>query len=427
MVITVQNNDVIILGAGIAGISAGYHLTQKNIRCKLFERDNDWGGLCGNFTIDGFRFDRFVHFTFPDDDYTRNIFEQSSPTYSHPSVSSNYWHGYWLKHPAQDNLAPLPTEDKVNIISDFCNRKVLDIDDIHDYEQWLRVQYGDYFAEHFPFLYTKKYWGVEPHELGTEWVGKRMHVPLLQDVLRGAFETQDKNYYYTNFMRYPKVGGFRSLLDTCRKGLDISFNKCAVRIIPDKHIVEFQDGTKCEYSRLISTLPLPEIVKMVDSCPEHVIKAAEQLRWTSGYQISLGFNRPDVAKYLWFYIYDMDVPPARVYSPNLKSPDNVPEGCSSIQAEVFWDSHNTQPDMKKTLDATVEKLKSICSFQDKDIIVKDIRMERYANVTFVHGTYENRQIVLDYLKSVGIESIGRFGKWEYFWSHQAFESGRNVK
>ena len=92
--------DNVILGAGIAGLSAAYHLRSRGSSSVVFEKDNDWGGLCGFFVIDGFRFDRFVHFTFPEDEYIKNIFEKSSPTFSHPSVSSNYYHGVWLKHPA---------------------------------------------------------------------------------------------------------------------------------------------------------------------------------------------------------------------------------------------------------------------------------------------------------------------------------------
>lgn len=186
----------VILGSGIAGISAGYHLNKKNEDVVIYEKDNDWGGLCGNFTIDGFRFDRFVHFTFTDDSYIKGIFEKSSPLYEHPSVSSNWYKGYWLKHPAQNNLYPLPTDEKINIIEDFVNRKQVPLEDIKDYGEWLEVQFGNYFAHNFPFKYTRKYWGLEPNELETKWVGKRMYTPDLKQVLKGAFDTQDECFYY---------------------------------------------------------------------------------------------------------------------------------------------------------------------------------------------------------------------------------------
>ena len=65
-------------------------------------------------------------------------------------------------------------------------------------------------------------------------------------------------------------------------------------------------------------------------------------------------------------------------------------------------------------------------FKQEDLIVSDIRFEPYANITFVPSIYKNRQIIIDYLRSLGIESIGRFGKWEYAWTHQAFSHGKEV-
>lgn len=420
-----MSNNV-ILGAGIAGISAAYHLKQKGENSVIFEKDNDWGGLCGFFEIDGFRFDRFVHFTFAKDEKIAELFAKSSPLYAHPPVSYNYWRGCWLKHPAQNNLAPLPIEEKVKIIDSFVNRPRKDVAEISDYAEWLRVQYGDYFAENFPFAYTRKYWGVEAKQLETKWVGNRLHVSPLPEVLRGAFAEQQENFYYTKFMNYPKKGGFRSIMNECRKSLDIRLNKKAVRIDTAAKQVEFADGTVEKYDNLISSLPLPEIIKMISDVPENVQNAAKQLRWTCGYQVSLGFNRPDVAKYLWFYIYDEDVPPARVYSPNLKSPDNAPEGCSSLQAEIFFANGAKIADKNEVLQQTVEKLKKICGFNEEDIAVKDIRFEPYANIIFTPEIYESRKTVREWLQAQGIKTIGRFGEWDYLWSHQAFESGMKV-
>ena len=416
----------VILGAGIAGISAAYHLKQKGKSSVIFEKDNDWGGLCGFFEIDGFRFDRFVHFSFASDENDKKLFSGKTGMIEHIPFPSNYYHGTWLRHPAQNNLAPLSTKEKVDIISDFISRPHKDVDKIQNYAEWLRVQYGNYFAEHFPFVYTRKYWGVEAKELETKWVGVRMYQPDIRQVLAGSYETQDECFYFAKKMLYPKKGGFRSILNTCRQGLDIRLNKKVVKICPTDKKIYFADNTECNYTRLISTLPLPEIVKMLNNVPEDVLKAVNDLHWTCGYQVSLGFKRPDVAKYLWFYIYDEDILPARVYSPNLKSPDNVPEGCSSLQAEVFFDCKSKIIPAETVLNNTIEKMKAMNIFKDEDLIVKDIRFEPYANITFVPSIYKNRQIILDYLKSQGIDSIGRFGKWDYKWTHQAFNDGKEL-
>ena len=323
-------------------------------------------------------------------------------------------------------MAPLPIEEKVKIIDSFVNRPRKDVAEISDYAEWLRVQYGDYFAKHFPFVYTRKYWGVEAQELETKWVGVRMYQPDLKQVLAGSYETQEECFYFAKKMLYPQKGGFRSILNTCRKGLDIRLNKKVVKICPTDKKVYFADNSECCYTRLISTLPLPEIIKMLDNVPEDVLKAVNDLHWTCGYQVSLGFKRPDVAKYLWFYIYDEDVPPARVYSPNLKSPDNAPKGCSSLQAEVFFANDAKIADKDEVLRQTVSKLKEICQFKDSDVVVKDIRFEPYANIIFTPEIYESRKVVREWLQAQGIKTIGRFGEWDYLWSHQAFESGMKV-
>jgi protoporphyrinogen oxidase len=419
-------DKTVIIGSGISGISAGYHLEKQGEKVTIFEKDSDWGGLCGNFTINGFRFDRFVHFTFADDEYIKNLFETSSETYAHPSISYNYYGGYWLKHPAQNNLAPLPVEVKTKIITDFVARPQKDVSEIKDYGEWLRVQYGDYFAKNFPYKYTRKYWGLGPEELETKWVGNRMHSPDLAEVLRGSYEVQEDNFYYTKFMKYPKKGGFRSILNGCRKSLDIKFNKEVVKINPKEKIITFKDGTTENYTRLISSMPLPEIVKMIDDCPVEVLEAADSLHNSCGYMVSLGFNRADVAKYLWFYIYDEDILAARVYSPNLKSPDNVPEGCSSLQVEIFFDCKAKIPTKEEVLENTITKLSQMGLFSKDEIVVKDVRFEKYANITFDKNIYKNREIVFNYLKEQKIESVGRFGQWEYYWTHQAFKSGMEI-
>lgn len=54
-------------------------------------------------------------------------------------------------------------------------------------------------------------------------------------------------------------------------------------------------------------------------------------------------------------------------------------------------------------------------FRD-DILITDCRILKYGNVIFNHGMEENRKLILDYLDSLDIKTVGRFGKWEYLWS-----------
>lgn len=62
---------IAILGAGISGISAAYHLKERGIDSVIFEKDSDWGGLCGNFEFNGFKFDKAIHLSFTEDEYVK--------------------------------------------------------------------------------------------------------------------------------------------------------------------------------------------------------------------------------------------------------------------------------------------------------------------------------------------------------------------
>ncbi|WP_321328351.1 FAD-dependent oxidoreductase [uncultured Ilyobacter sp.] len=420
-----MNKDIVILGAGISGISASYHLKEKNISSVVFEKNSSWGGLLDNFEINGFRFDRFVHLSFAVDEHVKDIFAKSTDFYTHIPDPFNYYKGYWIKHPAQNNLYPLPSNEKNKILADFKKRKKKDISEIKNYDEWLRVQFGDYFAENFPIKYTKKYWTVPAKDLETKWVGKRLYTPSIEEVEKGC-ETDDTPVtYYAKEMRYPKKGGYKSFLKSMVNDLDIRLNKEVLKIDLNSRHIYFSDGTHHKYDKLISSLPLPEICKLIEGIPEKVVSASEKLLCTSGYLVSLGFNKPDIPKNLWFYIYDEDILSARVYSPSLKSPENSPVGCSSLQAEIYFSKYkDITLSEEEILQHTIDKLIKMKIFEEKDLVVKNIKKEDYANVVFDHKIYENRKIVLDFLKKMGIISVGRFGEWKYLWSDQSLISGQ---
>lgn len=415
----------IILGAGIAGITASYELNQNNIESIILEKNRSWGGLLDNFTIDGFRFDKFIHLSFTEDNFVNDIFYKT-PLIKHLPISSNYYKGIWLKHPAQNNLFPLNEEEKKHIVDDFISRKDIKIDEIKNYEDWLRVQYGNYFSENFPMIYTEKYWTLQAKDLETKWVGSRLYKPTLEEVIQGCETDMTPNTYYAKEMRYPQKGGYKSFLKPLIESATIFTNNKIASIDIENKIIYNEIGDIYPYDNLISSLPLPEICRLIKNIPEKVMSASKKLNYTSGYLISLGFNKPDIADKLWFYIYDKDILPARVYSPSLKSPDNAPTGCSSLQAELYFNKGvKLNESDNEILEATIEKFVEMGLFNKEDLIVKDIRTEKYANVIFDHFIYENREIVLNYLDQIGIISIGRFGEWDYFWSDQSMVSGRD--
>lgn len=414
----------IILGAGISGISASYHLRQKKIENVIFEKDDNWGGLCGNFEIDGFRFDKAIHLSFTGNEYVKELFSKSCEYITHSPLAYNYYKGSWLKHPAQNNLEPLELDEKIEIISDFTensNKK----ENITNYEEWLKAQYGNYFSENFPIPYTRKYWTLEAKDLSTTWVGNRMYQPNIKEVLKGAFEKDTPNTYYAKEMRYPKVGGYKSFLNYMHKDCDIRLNKKVVEINPNEKKVYFKDGTTQNYDELISSIPLAEYAHLINNIPNAIKRACKNLKYTSIALVSVGLNKPDIPKHLWFYIYDEDILASRCYSPSMKSLNNVPHSYSSLQFEVYFSKDKclelTNEELIEHVIKTSEQMKV---FNRDDVMLKDCRILEYGNVIFYHEMEEDRKIIQDYLKKINIKTVGRFGKWEYLWSDQSLLTGK---
>lgn len=457
-----SSQKIIVLGAGIAGISAAYHAQEKypNSEVIIYEKDFDWGGLCGGFELNSdagkFWFDNFVHLSFAKDTYVKEHFNLSAEPILHTPDPTNYFKGTQIKHPAQNNLYPLKADLKVKILKDMLQNDFSSLEKIENFEQWLKVQYGNYFSEHFPMAYTRKYWTTHAKSLSVSWVGERMYCPDIEEVLFGAMSENTPCTYYAKEQRYPKRGQYRSFFKTFADKCSIVYGHKATNIDVKNQIITFEklehikqkkgggavnvdNNIQIHFDKLISTLPLPLIPDMIGNYPDEVKEAKKELFATAGVIISLGFNQEDIAKNLWFYIYDEDIFPSRVYSPSRKSSANAPKGCSSLQAEIYFSKLRPQESFINSknslnqkeiqdffLSHTIEKFVQMGICKRSHIIASDVRILPYANVVFTHDMEEKRQILRNYLQELNIISCGRFGEWDYLWSDQSFLSGKKA-
>ena len=418
--------DVMILGAGIAGLGAALRARELGREAVLFEARGAAGGLLDNFMIDGFRFDHAVHLSFADDEKVRGIFD-ATPYHTHPSDSYCFESGRWLKHPVQNNLYPLPAQQRVDLLKSFLSRPETAAGD--DYEAWLRHQYGDLIAERYPLRYTRKYWDTPAAQLSTTWIGNRMRRAALDEIAFGMMSAETPNTYYTKEMRYPRQGGFKAFIAPLIEQATIRPGHRAVAVDPARRVVRFNDGLEIAYRQLINTLPLPVLVGLCDAAPEPVPETVRQaaagLEATSIDLVSVGFSRP-VVKDLWFYIYDEEIHASRAYSPSVKSADNAPPGCSSLQFEVYTRGRQARHSPAELCANVRLAISKLALAEENDILFVDHRRLPWGNVIFDRGMEARREVVRDYLRQAEIGSCGRFGEWDYFWSHQSFLSGYQV-
>ena len=113
-----------------------------------------------------------------------------------------------------------------------------------------------------------------------------------------------------------------------------------------------------------------------------------------------------IPPYLWFYIYDEDILPARIYSPSHKSLENCQEGCSSLQLEIYHENNKPLNLLEEDiLKDCIEKLVKMKVIKEEDIIIKDIRHEKYANILFDFNIYNSRRKIREYFEKRKIKNI----------------------
>ncbi len=412
----------IVLGAGIAGLAAANELDRKETL--VVEKEGHAGGLCHSFTVRGFYFDTAIHLSFTENPNVRHIFDKT-PYIAHKPVAYNYYQGIWMKHPVLNNLYKLSVEEKVACIKSFAERETEK--EIRNYGDWLKASYGAELCQRFYDVYTRKYWCAQPEELSVTWVGNRLNRPDWEKILRGAFQEETGLDYYAKEMRYPKAGKYETFLNPLIKDINIGFNQKVEKIELSHKLIHLSDGRQYRYKNLINTLPLPELIEILgDQVPDGIRKAAASLMASSISLVSVGIGKPDIQPYLWFYIYDEDMLTARVNAPSIKSPKNVPDGCSSLQFEIYHNPKDSLPDKEKILENVAYSLRKMGICKEEDILFMDYRFIPYGNVIFYQGMEEKRKKVRDYLEKQEICLAGRFGEWEYFWSDQSYESGKKA-
>lgn len=411
--------EKIILGAGIAGLGAYYADNSADI----YEASDRAGGICRGFWIDDFYFDQAVHFSFSKDRLVRALFDKTEQFYHHP-VPYSWYKETWLRHPAQNNLFSFPIPFRIDAIKGFIERQGRE--NARNFKEWLIGGYGEFLYQKLFRLYNEKYWQTDLEKMGVAWIGNRLYLPEIDELLYGAFTDETPNVYYASEMRYPKENGYYSffsdiskLAETNRK---LHFNKKAVRIDTHNKIITFADKTTAAYDALYASAPLPEVLKMLDHVPEQITEMSKRLEHTGVVLVSIGLCSKAFEKF-WFYIYDTDIMAARAYMPSTKSPNNAPESCSSIQFEIYFNSKAQAPDKQAAIDNCIYALDKMGIAPKENVLFADYRIMPYGNVTMLQSTENEITHIREWLKKVGITPIGRFGEWNYLWSDQAFLSG----
>jgi protoporphyrinogen oxidase len=420
-----------VLGSGMAGMGASSRFRQERVPHVVFEASGHPGGhTASHRDPTGFVFDEGPHISFTKDSRMQDVFAANvGGDYQVVRARvNNFWQGYWIKHPAQCNLHGLPTDLVVEIIKAMVEPAAGTAPPAN-YEEWLVATFGRPFAQTFPMQYGRKYHTTEASNMSVDWLGPRLYRPSIEEVLKGALSPSTPDVHYITEFRYPTTGGFVSFLRPFFDGAEIRLGHRLVGLNPAARTLTFGNGTTMSYDRVVSSVPLPELVPLIAGVPDDVVAAARRLACTTCVVVNVGIDRPDISENHWTYFYDDDFSFSRVSFPHMLSPKNAPDGTGSIQAEVYFSSKYKplETDAAACVPKAIADLKRCGLIRERDrILYQGALHVPYANVIFDLERRSALATVHGFLDDIGVHYCGRYGHWGYQWTDEAFVSGEDA-
>ena len=446
---------IVILGAGLAGLSASYHLGHEN--CVLLEAKQSAFGHIRSTMHDGYTWDEGPHVSFTKHPYVRDLFAEGvdGAFEEFEAVIGNYYNGAWIEHPAQVNLFQVPEPLRSQCLESFLRSRTI----VHElppanYQEWIDRAFGPIFAHNFAAPYTRKYWTRDPKNLSTDWLGERVLSPEISDVVAGAKGPSGRKMNYITRVRYPRSGGYQGFARKLHTGAQIQLGTEVVRVNLAARRLTLAGGSTVCYRRLVSTIPLPEFIQRCENVPTRVVDAAQALSCSELLLINFTVSRPACRPETWFYVYDEDKLSTRVNFTEHLSRANAPAGWSGIQVETYSSRHRPR---------TQSEADTIARVRDELVEMRLLEGELagvpnpysvsvpWANVIFDNDTAPALDIVWRWLEEFGLERedddlhpltlwdrkqsapvngalsfAGRYGQWKYFWTDDCVLRGRKI-
>jgi protoporphyrinogen oxidase len=434
---------IVIVGAGLAGLSTAYHL--EGLPYRVFEKESQAGGLCRSYDLDGFTFDMTGHLLH----FRQAQIEQlvgsllAGQLERHIRRSYIYSHRTYTEYPFQVNTYGLPPEVirecLMGFIATLTNHAAgaagmsatpgLKVE--KSFRTWISENLGEGFAKHFMVPFNEKLWQVKLEELTSDWVSWLIPKPELKDVINGALGIKDKQFGYNPSFLYPKHGGIGALPKAFLPAVkDITYQSELLEVETAKRRATFRTAGGAarteSYEALVSTIPIPELIQRCPDLPKDIKDAAAGLRCVSVYSINLGVARERLSDKHWIYFPEHEFPFYRAGFPMNFSPALGRPGCSSLYVEISHQPTHVEPAsvvLKQVRDG-LERAEILRP--DDKIVVGDVRDIRYAYVLFDRHRGRTLPAILTELRQRGIHSIGRYGRWEHTSMEDAIAQGKTL-
>ncbi len=442
------SRDAVILGGGLAGLSAGYVLSRGGRTVVVLEGDSTVGGLSKTVVHGGFRFDlgghRFITKNRKIERFVTEVLDGDFLIV--PRKSEIYMLNRYFDYPLRPVNAifglGLPTT--VEILTDYLKerlRSMLNPQEVVSLEDWVVKQFGRKMFDLYFRQYSEKVWGIDCSSISQEWVAQRIRGLSLWSAIKNAFfrfSGRNIDTLSDRFIYPPKgIGQISEMLrERIEEGGTVLTETRAVRVDHEDFVIKGVVARNCEdiYEasgrEFVSSIPLTHLVRMLrPPAPDEVLEAAARLRYRDLVVVTVMLDRERVTDLTWMYLPEEEIPLGRIHEPKNWSPQMAPEGKTHIVAEFFcfegdgiWNSTD-----EELTSVTVEHLERL-GFVDASEVIDScvIRVPKaYPLFEVGYSTYHER--VLAYLRNFrNLHVIGRGGMFRYYNMDHAMESGIEV-
>jgi protoporphyrinogen oxidase len=348
-------DEVVIIGAGPAGLTAAYELTKVGRTSTVLEADDVVGGISRTVERDGWRFDigghrfftkvppveKFWHEVLPDDDFMLR-----------PRMSRILYRGKFYDYPLKgmNALRNLGVLEAIRCVLSYAWARVHPPEDQDMYEGWLAARFGWRLYDHFFKTYTEKVWGHPPSEMPADWAAQRIkNLSLLSAIVNAVLPKRNQTDITSLIeeFQYPRLGP-GMMWERCRDlvtdaGTDVlmrtevtSIRRAGGRAVSVLTRSASGGSRELPATAVISSMPLSALVRAFDPpVPAEVRRAADDLSYRDFLTVALVVPEEDGFPDNWIYIHDRGVQVGRIQNFGSWSPYLVKQGRTCLGLEYF--------------------------------------------------------------------------------------------
>jgi protoporphyrinogen oxidase len=353
--------EVIIFGAGPAGLTAGYELEKNKKRVQIFEADHQYvGGIARTASYKDFKFDIGGHRFFTKSGKVKELWqellESENWKYNVPRLSRIYFDGKFFAYPlkAFDTLFKLGILKSTFYICSYLYFKMFPIKNVQSFEDWVTNNFGKQLYLAFFKTYTEKVWGISCKEISADWAAQRIKGLSLTEAIKNALNSLVPQNKYSNKkviktlidnFDYP-IHGPGMLWESAKNKIEslggqiLMASKVTKVQLNDKTIKYCEiNNEEAQFfaSDFISTLPIKELINIIEPTPPNfVIEAANKLKYRDFLTVVLILNEENIFPDNWIYIHEPNVRLGRIQNFKNWSSEMVPQNSqTSLGLEYF--------------------------------------------------------------------------------------------